>query len=212
MSQAAYATLIYSVGAPVVINNEPMTDLGSFVFQITDAARRLLSPDTVISCYLDAGGEVEIKQVDYFNGTVTLFSDPGDDVVLDGAFVTKALISGSKSYSFELLGDVLEDTSFNKAQGNGGYKTRCYGLNDVTISLDRYDDASHKFKEHKRNREKVYIELLPGGGPSSLKGWFVMETSSNSGEVGGLEEESLNFNLASNDNQQGAQGAIYSFT
>jgi len=214
MSQAAYGTIIYSVGDPVIFNGEDTTDIGSNQFQINDVSRRLFNPDTEVSAY-DDGVEIEISNIDYFNGIVTLSSAPTDPalVTIDGAFVTKVMIGGSKDYNFEIGGDILDNTSFQTAQTNGGWRTRCYGLHDVTVSISRYDDLTGKFRKHKSARERVYIEILPGGGISALKGWFVIEASSFSGDIGSLEEESLSFNLASiGSDQQGGVGTVFSFT
>lgn len=213
---AVYATLIYAVGAPVVINAEPCTSLGSGVYQITDALRRLLDPSVEISAYDDDDdSEVEIAEINYFTGTVTL----ADGVVIvgnvqvDAAYLTKELIGGSKAYNFELSGDIPEDTTFASAQASGGYKSRHYGLHDITVGIDRYDDLAHKFRNHRSARERVYIEVQPSGGPQALKGWFIVETASAAGDVGSLEEESLSFNLASIDGiQQDGKATVFSFS
>lgn len=215
MSVASYGTIIYSVGAPVTVVAEPATatGLGSNEFQITEESRRLLSPETAIRAYdSNDDSEMQIIAIDYFNGVITTLNSPVGDVEVDAAFVTKVPIGGSKDYSYELTGDVLENTSFDMAKSNGGYRTRCYGLHDVTVSVSRYDDLVQQFKNSKIAREKVYIEIWPGGGPSVFKGWFVVETSSVSGEIGTLEEESLSFSLASISDQQGKTGSVFSFT
>ena len=211
---AAYATIIYSVGAPVVAVDEPTTELSGLVFQITDAARRLLHPGTEVSAFLAiAGTEVPIASIDYFNGIVTLESNPPEAITLDFAYVTKAAIGGSREYNYELGGDVLDTTSFENAQANGGFRTRGYGLHDVSISISRHDDLSSKFVAHKMAREIVYIEVLPGGGPSALKGWFILETDGHSGDLGALESEDLTFNLANVSGvQQDGLAVIFSFS
>lgn len=214
MSSAAYATIIYSVGAPVVAVAEPTTDLGALQFQVTDAARRLFHPGTQVSAFLAVdGGEVGIASIDYFNGIVTLTEAPAEAIELDFAYVTKAAIGGSREYSYELGGDVLDSTSFALAQANGGFRTRAYGLHDVSVSISRNDDLSQKFVDHKMAREMVYIEVTPGGSGATLKGWFLLETDSHTGDLGALEGEDLTFNLANVDAiQQGGISTIFSFS
>ena len=192
MSVAAYATEIYTAGSPVGFSSEPTTDLGDNKFQVTDTDRRLFDLNTLVIATDGAGNNLLIESVDFLNGLVTLVN-PATEVFITGAFVTKSFIGGTKEYSYELNGDVLDNTSFEATTGNGGYRTRCYGLNDVSVSLSRYDDFTRDFISHKRSRERVLIEIRPGGGTDVLRGWFVVETSSLSGEVGGLEEESLSF-------------------
>ena len=194
MGTAAFATQIFIVGAPVAFNAEPTTPLGDLRYQITDETRRLIEPGEPIAAFDDVGNPLAISSIDFANGVIMLNDDPGTAVEIDGSFVTRSLLGGSKSYSYELTGDLLETTSFDQTSTNGGFRTRCYGLNDVTVSIDRYDDLGRLFTKSKLDRTIVFIEVRPGGSSGdALKGWFVVESDSLSGELSGLEEESINF-------------------
>ncbi len=201
MAVAAYATEVYSAGAPVIINGEPTTSLGNGQFQISDASRRVLSPSHEVSAYDDQGDPLKINKLYLATGVIEVDGAPSV-VTIDGAFVTLSLFAGSKSYSYELNGDVLETTSFDFTSQNGGFRTRCYGLEDITVSISRYDDLARQFALSKLNRESVYLEIRIGGGAEILQGWFAVENSSLSGDIGSLEEESLNFMPISISNQE----------
>jgi hypothetical protein len=213
MSQASYATTIFSTGAPVPVVDEPTANTVGNSYQITDAGRRLLDPNYSVTAYdTDDDSEIGIVSIDFFNGVVTLTGAPVGDVEIAASYLTRSVIGGSNSYDFEIGGDIFENTSFDKTSVNGGYKTRGYGLHDITISVSRFDDLSKVFRAHKLAREAVYIEVTPSGSPETLKGWFIVETNSLSGDIGSQETEDLSFNLAGIENQQGAVGVVFSFS
>jgi len=187
-SSPAYTTKIYSHGSRVVVTGEATTELTPTTYQITDVARRLIDPETVVT----VGGSV-VTAVDYFEGIITLAADPGGAVTVDYAYLGVAAIGGSNAYSIELAGDILDDTDFQ----NAGYRTRTQGLLDVTVTIDRYDDLNNKFRMHKAAAERVYIEIQAGAGTLIFKGWYVIETTAGAGDLGALETEALSFNLAS---------------
>lgn len=211
---ATYGTLIYSTGDPVVINGEDCVHLGGGRYQIEEESRRLLDPRTSVAAYDTVNdSEIVITSIDYFNGIVTLANEALEDVQLDCAYVTKQLVGASKSYSYEITGDVFDETTFASAQASGGYRSRSLGLHDISLSIDNWDDLAQKFKKHKRAKEMLYMEVRPGGGNLALKGWFIVETDAASGDVGALEEESISFMLASLDgNQQDGKATVFSFS
>jgi hypothetical protein len=188
MSSPAYLTEIYSHGLRVVVTDEPALRLSANKYQITDTTRRLIDPDTEVTVT-----GLTVTAVDYVQGIVTLATDPAGSIAVDFAYLSKSKIGGSNSYSVELAGGILDSTEFD----NGGYRTNVYGLFEVTVTIDRYDDLVQKFKMHKAGGEKVFIEIRIGQGALLLAGWFILETSSSAGDLGSLESESLNFKLAS---------------
>lgn len=197
MSQAAYKTTIKLGGTVTAIVGEATTDLGSDQFQITDPIKQVLDPDTAVIVYDDATPVVP-ADIDYLFGIVTLPATPSGTVTIDASYVPLGTMGGSFEYSLDIGGDILDDTNFAETNTNNGFRTKTYGLLDVSTSVSRYDDLAKTFKNHKRNREKVFIEIRPGGGNDIARGWFVIETDSSSGDIGSLEQEALQFNLSDN--------------
>lgn len=111
------------------------------------------------------------------------------------------------SPSFELQGETLDDTDLAT---NQGYRTRCLGMNDWSISADSNfkpltgegvnDNASgatalKMVRDSKINRTTLYARYLPTGvfnDGTGLKGKVVVENFNMSGDVGGLETISIN--------------------
>ena len=116
------------------------------------------------------------------------------------------------SPSLEIGGDVLDNTELAT---NEGFRTRCYGLHDWSSSADSnfvaptgdaaVDDANGAtallmIRNAKLNRQRLYMRYLPTGDPTDgtgLKGQVVIETYGQSGEVGGLETNSISLQAGS---------------
>ena len=110
------------------------------------------------------------------------------------------------SPSIEIGGDVLDDTDLAT---NAGYRSRCYGLHDWSASADSNyktptgtaatDAASGAagliaVRNAKLNRTELLFQYLPTGSDADgtgLQGKVLVETFSQSGEVGGLETNSI---------------------
>lgn len=211
--RAAYKALIKSVsGESVASLGEPAELVGSgitikgvedcYAYRVTDPLRRVLDQASGITTHED-GVEVastDVVFVDWLSGKLYSSRELDLDVTLDISFFTTAEVVGATSYTLDIGGDVLTDTSFKAARENGGYQTRILGLNDVSFSIDRNTDEAKVFLDYKRNRERVLVEVTPGGedcGPygGTYRGWFIVESDGYSGDVGDLEAESISFNL-----------------
>jgi len=204
--KAAYKALIKSTSiAPVATIDEPLEPapanlvIGAvtyFSYRVTDPLKRIMS----ISGGISTNVANVIFRVDWISGTIHFVTEPVGGVEADFEFFTASEVVGANSYSMDIGGDVLTDTSFSSARANGGFHTRILGLGDVSVSIDRFSDYGQIFLNYKRNRERVLVEITPGGedcGPfgGTFRGWFIVETDGFAGDVGDLESESISFNL-----------------
>jgi hypothetical protein len=105
-------------------------------------------------------------------------------------------IAGAKDYTLNIGSTILDVTDLATTNSNGGYRTKKYGLLDASVSLTRFDDISQTFYDVLANRETVVIEINPARGDQYIRGWFKLESDGLSGDVNGLEEESLTFQLS----------------
>ena len=195
MGAAAYQTTVKKHGTGVPVTSEAVTSLGSNQYQITDTTRRLIDPATAV-VFNDTGGTVPVVSVDRFNGIIT--TDGSEDAGpwdADFTYFPTVNLAGSNSFDFELGGDVLDETPL----GGSGARERTYGLHDVTITIDRYDPLTRELITAKLGENPVLIEIAPGGvtdEDEKLKGWFVIDTGNQSGDVGSLENQNLTLMLA----------------
>jgi len=164
--------------------------------------------------------EVLLSKTDYLFGYFFINVPPtGQIALVEGQWISTKLIAGGFDYSLNLEGDIIENTDFKTTSTNGGFRTRTYGIKDVSVSINRHDDLAQTFLDKKMNREKVMLEIRPGGGAEVARGWFVLESVSKSGDLAGLEDEALSFSVSGEPgkvfgfiDEEDPQGADFGFT
>lgn len=194
MSRASYLTSIKKSGTPTIFVGEATTSIGSNQYQITDSSRNTWDKDTVVSVY-DNGSPVLPSKIDYMFGIITLDYAPSGAVTVDGAFLPLQEVVGAKEYELNIEGDILDNTNFKNAKESSGFRSKEYGLHDISASFER-NELEETFKNLKLSRDTIMIEFNPGGGSMLARGWFVIESSDLSADVGDIEMESISLNLA----------------
>lgn len=199
---AGYLAVVKVGGTPVsIVDGEDMNNVSGNIWRITDKAKRILDPETIPtfdeSASPIAGGD--IVSIDYLFGTVTFGTSKTDVTVNSGKYVPMTVAAGAKGYQLNLGGDLLDDTDFANAQASGGYRSRLYGLRDVSITLNRIDALDDVWYDIITGRTRAMVEIRPGGSETNIfRGWFAAESESPSGDVDGLEVADVTLQLAGN--------------
>lgn len=196
-----YKTVLKKSGSATTLTDEPTSQIGSTkTYQITDAAKRVLDPDTSV-VVKDSNGAVSasnIKSIDLLFGKVTFASGftPNGSVKMSGKFLPMAVIAqNSGSASLEMTGADLDATDRATAQANGGWMVHQVGLIDITASVERFDDLTADYHDILVAQNPVLLEFSFASGALVCRGWFVMTADNASGEVSGQETESTEWAL-----------------
>jgi hypothetical protein len=195
MAIAAYRATISSGGTAVAMTNEAMTRAANGDFQVTNVNKRVL----------DLNGNFQVKvngvavneasyEIDYIAGKVIGLTT-SSAVTITGAYVPIGELIGCNSFSVDISGDILENTGINEAQLNGGFRTKQYGLTDVAVSLGRFADASKTMQTRLQSGNKVFLKINPSD-TERILGWFLIESVSQSGDVGSLEIQDIQLQLS----------------
>ncbi len=196
MGQAAYNTTIKLAGISTAFDDEPTTNISGFLYQINDANKRVLDHDEEITVEVD---DVEADEddyvIDYLFGIITFSEAPGGAVSISGNYIPLMAVGGAMEYAVNLTGDILDSTGFNEAIANSGYRTKQYGLTDVSASIERFAPASSAFAKGLKERDRLFVEFTPGGEDERIHGWFVVESTNQTGELTALETESIALQL-----------------
>ncbi len=114
---------------------EPTTALGGNVYQITDAARRVLDPSVVVTVSVGA-----ITAIDYLFGKIT--TDSASIPTVGGSFIPEeaVLSSNAMDVAINTSRAVLDRTPFGLTPGDGN-RLKLLGLNDFTITFQFHGEA-----------------------------------------------------------------------
>ncbi len=193
---AAYNASIKKSGTSTSFTDEAMTDLGSNIYQITDANKQVFDRVGTFTFY-DNGVEIGasgIDSINYLYGKVVFSAPPVGPITVDGDYVPLSEVAGAREFSLNRTCAVLDDTDTS----NTGEHTKKYGLQDVSITLSRFDDLSYDFPTLIENRTPLVIEIAPDAN-KSYRGWFIVPTSGLNLDVNSLLDESISFELDGDD-------------
>jgi len=188
-------------GASTVMTGEATTFVSGKTWQITSAAHRIIDRATTL-VVLDTAVPVaaaNIQSIDYLFGRVTFISSftPGGAVTITGAWFATALIAKGRTFSLTETAEAVQTTVFETAQANGGHHTFQYGLKTVALEVSGVFDITNDLQDFVKNRTELIIEINPDGSNQSVaRGYFKAMTQNQSGNVGDLEEETINFTLS----------------
>lgn len=196
MGQAAYRTVVKASGTSTSFTDEATSNVGGNKFQIDDATKQVLDRSVAVVVEVDGSAVASTEyEVDYLFGIVEFNDAQTGDVTVTGNFIPTVSVAGANQYSVDITGDVLDNSNFADANSNGGYRTKQYGILDVAANIGRFDDLAKTFKTKLENRQVVLLEIKPGNGTETIRGWFVIESAGSQGEINSLEVESLTFQL-----------------
>lgn len=196
---AGYVAKILRSGTPTVLTDEATSNLSGNVYQITDTTKRIL--DRLTPVVVKDGSTVLVEgddyTVNYLFGIVTLDSAPAGAVTIGGKYLPMTQVAKANGFTLTQTANANNNSVYESAQANGGYNTYEYGLRTVSLSLKGIYASSNQFRALLAARSEMIIEINPDGTSKSVaRGFFKAMQTGQSGDVGDLEEQTLNFSLA----------------
>lgn len=195
-----YAAKLKKPGAPVISDGEAMSQVAGQVYQIDDPLHEIWDrTDTVVvNDNAVPVAAADIASVDYLFGRVTFA--PGYVVVgpvtVDISYFPTVFIGRANTYTLTMSADPIDETYFESAQNNNGTRLFKPGLRTVGLELEGIWTATENAKADLIARQETIVEVDPAGDGSSIaRGFFKRSTTGQSGAVGALEEQAINFAL-----------------
>lgn len=198
---AGYLAKILQQGTATTFTAEAMTLVSGKTYRINDTTKEIWDRSEATMDILDTAVSVaasNIKNIDYLFGQVTFVDSytPSGAITATGKYFPTTQLGKGRTFTLTLQADAIDDTDFATAQANGGYRTFTPGLRTVALELGGIFDATVNSKSDLAARNELIIEIDPAGdGLSIARGFFRMITTGQSGDVGALEEETLNLTL-----------------
>lgn len=203
---AGYVTKIKKSGISTAFNDEAAALLSGKTYKISDSTKSVWDRSVAITVEDNtvAVPSADIESVDYLLGTVTFDSGytPTGPITISGNYLPMATVAGANSFTLTQSANGLDVTTYDIAQANGGYREFDYGLKTVQLSLKGIYSPSNGFEALLQSRAEMIIEITPDGSNKAVaRGWFKPTTTGQSGNVGELEEQTLDFVLSVPDQE-----------
>lgn len=181
-------------GAPVALSNAATTADGARkVYQITDAAKRVLDPNVVLTIEKSTDGTTWSAAsgftVDRLTGKVnfSVAQAVGTQIRVSGSYLPMTAIGEAFEFTYTLEGDNQDVSSFSN-----DYIKRIQGIKDATASLSRWY-VDNTFYDRLMAGSLCMLEFWINGTTPDLKMWAILASDELSGSVDGVIEESLEF-------------------
>ncbi len=196
---AGYVAKLKLPGTPTAVTDESMTLVAGKTFRIDDATKEVWDRSVAIIVLDNAVDHTaDVESIDYLFGQVTFLTaySVTEPITVDVTYLPMATIAKASSFTLTQTAAPIDESDFDTAQANGGYRVFQPGLRTISLDIGGFYDSTNDFFTVIKDRNELVIEINPdGSGLSMARGFFKMVTRAQSGDVGALEEESLTFAL-----------------
>jgi hypothetical protein len=196
-----HADIQQMAGVTTSFTAEATTLVSGKTYRITDATKDVWDYTQAITV-LDGAADVtdEVESIDFLFGIFTFNASftPADTITVEGEFFPKVTVANGRSFNLTMTQEPIDDTDYETAQANDGRNTFQYGLKTVALEIGGVFASSNGWLTALQGRSDVIIEIAPVGSEgddSRARGIFRVNRQSQSGDVGNLEEETVNFTL-----------------
>lgn len=203
---AGYVAKIKKSGVATTITDEPMSLVSGKTYVITASSKTVLDRTTpyTVKDNTVAVNPTNILSIDYLFGLVTFKPSytPTGPITISGKYLPMTQVAKAQSFTLTQTAATIDTSDYETAQANGGYMTYDYGLRTVTLALKGVFAQSNGYEDLVTSRAECIVEINPDGNSNSVaRGWFRPNSTSQSGNVGDLEDQDLNFSLTVPDQQ-----------
>ncbi len=196
---AGYVATISKQGTGTTAAGEAMTQEAGQIYAIDDGTKDIW--DRSVLPVIDDNAvdhTADVEWIDYLFGRVKFLDAYSitEPVTADIDYFPKVALGKANTYNLTMTAAAIDLSDFATVQANGGFRTFKPGLRQVQLELGGIFDATASFKAELSARNELIIEVDPAGDGSSIcRGFYKLATTTQSGDVGALEEETLNFTL-----------------
>ena len=195
-----YNCVIKKKGSATAMTTEATTLVSGKTYRINAATKRVVNRAATLNVF-DNGvnHNADVASFNYLTGEVTFKSSytVTGPVTITGSYFPLISLGKYTSFTLTQTAVAIKDSDIPEMQINGGHDTyRSGGLREVSLQLPAVFAAADAWQDELIAREEYIIELNPdGSGAHVARGFFKLFDDKQSGNVGALEEETLQFNL-----------------
>ena len=198
---AGYVTKILKSGTPTTFTASAFSLVSGKTYKITDATKNIWDRTTAVTVYDNAVAVASnnILSIDYLFGRVTFTSGytPTGPITASGKYLPMTAVAGANGFTLTQTANAVDQTDYATAQANGGFRAYQIGLRTVKLALKGFYDAANGFEALLLARPELIVEIdVDGGGKNIARGWFKPLSVGQSGNVGELEDASIDFALS----------------
>lgn len=199
---AGYCAKVQKTGTATSFTGESTSQVGtSQVYEIDDRSKSVWDWTSTITVN-DGGSPVadaDIEKIYHVQGQVEFVSGftPVGAITVDGDYLPLTEFGRANSVSLTQSADTTETTDFETACSNGGWQTIRPTLLTADLEISGFYRATNGLFDLLVGEEQFVVEIDPkGDGETTARGIYRPASDSQSGDVGGDEEETFSLSLS----------------
>ncbi len=197
---AGYLAELKKQGTSTATTGESMSLVTGKTYSIDDATKEIWNRAVAVIIKDNAVtvGATDIESIDYLFGQVTFTSGYSvtGPITFDGSYFPTVTIGKGNAYTLTMSADSIDETTFDTAQANTGFRNFQPGLRTVGLEINGIFDSTENAKSDLVARSELIVEIDPvGDGSTIARGFFKVMSTEQGGAVGALEDETINFAL-----------------
>ncbi len=196
---AGYLVKILKPGTPTAATGEAFSQESGQIYAIDTVTRQIWDRSVAI-VVLDGTTNVvaQVEWYDYLFGRLKFldaYSVVGA-ITADITYLPTTTLANGQSYNLTMNANAIQNTTFAIAQANSGHHTFEPGLRTVNLELSGVYSAAENARAALVTRAELILEIDAAGDTLSIaRGFFKYADVAQTGDVGALEDETLNFAL-----------------
>lgn len=191
--------LVKVTGAGVAFTAEAFTTVtANTVYQITNATKRVWDRAAAITVKKDGVAQsAALYTLNRLTGTVTFLADigVGHTITADGTYLPLSNAAEAKSFSYKLMRDIQDSTSYDSQNTDQGFKRKSdVGLYDASGSLGQWSSVDRYFETALIQGDPVVIELWADRGTAfDIRFWANLNQQQIESVVDGLVSQTVDW-------------------
>jgi hypothetical protein len=197
-----HCDIMKSATSGTSFTTEAMTLVSGKTYRISDATKNMWNRGGSFTVFDNAvNHNADVESINYLFGEVTFASayTVTGPVTVTGSYLAKTTVAKGRSFTLTMSQEPIQTSDFETAQANGGHHTFINGLKTVELEVGTVYAASNGWLAALEARSELIIEIAPVGNDgteSVARGIFKVTQQGQQGDVGALEEETVNFVLS----------------
>ena len=136
-TQISYTALIETGGTSTLMTSEACSLVSGTIYQITNAAKRVIDPAVSVSVFDGVTGLVDADvTIDYLFGKITLANAPGGAVTVTANYIPRWSVASPREFEINCVRTALDSTAMATATAN---RARMLGLKTARGSVGHID-------------------------------------------------------------------------
>lgn len=196
---AGYNVVIKQAGTTTAFTTEAMSLVTGKTYKVTNAVKNVWDRGVTVNVFDNGVNQnANVLNIDYLFGQVTFKSayTVTGPVTVTGSYFPMVELAKYQKFTLTQSMAPINNSDMPTLHANSGHETFDFGLRTVSLEVDGVYAITNGYRAALIARAEVIIDICPDGAQKTVaRGFFKPGTRKQSGKVGDLEMETMQYVL-----------------